>query len=359
MTSSLAELADRHFNSPVMRDGIEAPHDVGSLYDHGSAFVQALAAANGMYTETGEAVPRGFIRGGMGQLTQLLAQAAEDEGVKFRTGAPVRRIVVEDGRVTGVELADGGQLQAPTVISCADIRRTFSHLLADVDDLSDLADQVKRLRADVAPLKMHLALADVPEFRAFPDCSVLRRGMLVIQPDRSYHERAWDDARHGRLPQSPYMSLMIPSVWDDTLAPPGRHTMSIWMQFGPVRLAESSWELEREEMADRIIGAISRYSPGFERLVLDRLLLTPPDLEERVLLTDGNIHHVDIAPSQMLWQRPCSELARYRAPGKGLYLGAAGQHPYGEVSGGPGHNVAHVVLEDLGHASRWQEIERV
>ncbi|HVO54041.1 MAG TPA: NAD(P)/FAD-dependent oxidoreductase [Solirubrobacterales bacterium] len=359
LTSSIAELGDRYFESEEMRGMIEAPHDVGSLYDHGSAFVQALGAANGMYSETGDPCLKGFVRGGMGRVIELLAEAAEEEGVVFRTNAPVEAIVVEEGRVAGVALADGSQLESKTVISCADVKRTFTKFLAGVEEAGDVAKRVESLRADIAPLKMHLALSGIPEFPAFPGVSVLERSALAIQPSRDYHERAWDDARHGRLPSSPYMNLFMPSAWDETLAPDGRHTMSIWMQFAPVELAESSWEAEREEMADRIVKVVGEYSPGFEQLVVDRFLLTPPDLDERVMLTDGNIHHVDIVPSQMLAQRPCPELARYRAPIDGLYLGAAGQHPFGEVSGGPGHNVAHVVLEDLDLVSEWQEIERV
>lgn len=337
---------------------IEAPHDVGSLYDHGSAFVKALNSANSEYSETGGPSPKGFVRGGMGKVTELLAEAATEAGAVIRTEAPVDRIVVEDGRVAGVLLRDNSQLRAGTVVSCADVKRTFGELLREVDEVADVAARVRALRTDVAPLKLHLALSDVPEFTAFPDVSVLRRSMVAIQPNREYREQAWDDARHGRLPVRPFMNLFLPSVWDEGLAPPGQHTMSVWMEFAPVELAESSWEARREELSDRIIEAISEHSPGFEDLVLNRLLMTPADLVERVLLTEASIHHVDIAPSQMLGQRPCPELAHYRAPVAGLYLGAAGQHPFGEVSGGPGHNVAHVVLEDLGIVQGWQEIER-
>jgi phytoene dehydrogenase-like protein len=156
------------------------------------------------------------------------------------------------------------------------------------------------------------------------------------------------------------MLMMVPSVWDETLAPPGHHTMSIWMQYAPVRLAESSWAQKSEEMTERIIDSISTYSAGFRDKIVDRLLLTPADLDDRVLLTDGNIHHIDIVPSQMLWARPCPELARYRTPVDGLYLCGAGQHPYGEITGAPGHNAAHAVLEDLELvSSQWQELRDV
>ena len=171
---------------------------------------------------------------------------------------------------------------------------------------------------------------------------------LVICPDRAYHERAWDDARHGRLPRAPYMTLRTPSAWDDTLAPPGKHTVSFWILFAPVHLKKGSWPARREEMAERLLRLVDQYSPNFRRATLDYVLFTPYDLEQRVLLTDGNIHHVDISPSQMLWQRPLPELAHYRTPVNKLYLCGAGMHPYGEVSGAPGHNAAHAILSDWG-----------
>ena len=144
------------------------------------------------------------------------------------------------------------------------------------------------------------------------------------------------------------MSINLPSVWDQTLAPPGCHTASFWILFAPVHLAEGTWSERRDEMAERLLTQLDKYSPNFRQALVDYVLLTPWDLEQDVLLTDGNIHHVDITPSQMFGQRPIPELARYRAPIAGLYLCGAGQHPYGEVSGAPGHNAAHAILEDLG-----------
>jgi phytoene dehydrogenase-like protein len=360
MTTSLGELADRFFESQEMRSSLSSPHDMGSLWDHGSGFAMALAKAAESYSETGEAVPQGYVKGGMGEITRALRDAAEEAGATITLNAPVASIELEAGRAAGVRLENGDQITAGAVISNTDPKRTFLNLI-DAENLSaEFIKRVRNLRTDVAPLKFHVALSELPEYLAFPDSDIASRGGLVINPSREYHERAWDDARHGRLPEAPFMALMTPSLWDKTVAPPGHHTVSFWILFAPVTLAEGTWPHRREEMAERLLGLIDRYSPNFRRAVVDRFLLTPADLEDRVLLTDGNIHHVDIRPSQMLSQRPLPELAHYRAPLEGLYLCGAGQHPYGEVSGGPGHNAAHAVMEDLEMIApgEWQQVHR-
>ncbi len=348
LTTSLAELADRTFESAMMRDAIGTPLDIGSLYDKGTGLLKALEVANDGDDRGSGHVPRGYVRGGMGQITQAMAEAVREHGGTIRSGAPVRHILVEDGHARGVELDSGERIGARVVVSNADVKRTFLRLIPDGAVSMALIEKIRQLRTDIAPLKFHCALSEAPEFHAFPDSDLPIRGILSIGSGREYRERSWDDARHGRLPKAPHMALHTPSAWDDSLAPPGHHTVSIWILFAPARLAEGTWPERREEMAERLISMLDTYSPNFRRALVDHVLLTPWDLEEQVLLTNGSIHHVDIIPGQMLWQRPLTELSRYRAPIQGLYLCGAGQHPYGEVSGGPGHNAAHAVLEDLG-----------
>jgi phytoene dehydrogenase-like protein len=345
MTSSLAELTDRFFESDVLRNHIRAPIDIGSADDSGTGLATALAEA--VAEPEGPPPPRGFVRGGMGRLTQAMAEAASEQGTSIRTSARVARIVVEDGVARGVELDGGETISAKVVVSNADPKRTFLTLI-DRDQLpAGLEERVANLRTELAPLKLHCAMSDLPEFRAFPGSDLPTRQSLLIHPGRAYWERAWEDAKWGRLPKAPFMEMFTPSTWDDSLAPPGRHTLSFWIQFAPVRLAEGTWPGRREEMADRLFAILDEYAPGFERLVIDRVLLTPHDLEEQKYLTDGNIHHVDVTPSQMLWRRPLPELANYAAPIRNLYLCGAGMHPYGEVTGAPGHNAAQRILVDV------------
>jgi phytoene dehydrogenase-like protein len=360
LTTSVAVLADRFFESPEMRGSMSSPHDMGSLWDHGSGLAMALASAVECYTETGATVPQGYVKGGMGRVTEVMSEAAASHGATVRLGAPVDRIDVENDRVTGVVLESGEHLRSTVVLSNADTKRTFG-MLVDTDVLPPaFLERIRQLRTDIAPLKFHCALSELPEYFAFPGSDLPTQGLITINPTREYHERAWDDARHGRLPEAPFMVVMTPTTWDASLAPPGSHTVSFWILFAPVHLAKGTWPNRRDEMAERLIAQMDLYSPNFRRALRDHVLLTPWDLEQRVLLTDGNIHHVDITPTQMLWQRPLPELAHYRAPIDGLYLCGAGQHPYGEVSGGPGHNAAHAVLEDLGLIERgsWEQVRR-
>jgi phytoene dehydrogenase-like protein len=348
LTTSLAELADQYFESPVMRDTIGVPLDMGSIYDTGTSLTTAIAAAFDSYSETGRTLPLGYVRGGMGRITEVMAQVVRELGVTIRTNSPVQRILVEDGRAVGVELAGGERLGAQVILSNADTKRTFLQLVDPTHLPPAFTDKIGRLHAEFAPLKFHVALSEEPEYYAFEGSDLPGKGILLIRPDRAYHERAWDDARHGRLPEAPVMAIHVPSVWDDSLAPAGHHTVSFWIPFAPVTLAEGTWPERRDEMTERLLAHMDTYSPNFRRALVDCLLYTPWDIEQRVLLTEGNIHHVSMVPSHMLWQRPLPELARYRTPLKGLYLCGAGQHPYGEVTCGPGHNAAHAVLEDLG-----------
>ena len=347
LTTSVAHLTDRFFESDVMRDHIHAPHDMGSLYDTGTGLVKALSTAMRNYTETGRPAPSGYVRGGMGSLTEAMLQTAQDYGVTVRTNCPVHHILVENTQAVGVELESGEIIRARTVISNADPKRTFLKLMHPTDLPGSLLQKVRQIRTDIAPLKFHCALSELPEYYGFEGSDLPTKGLHRISPSRAYQERAWDDARHGRLPRAPYMDVMTPSVWDDSLTPPGKHTVSFWILFAPVHLKEGSWPDRREEMADRLLQMMDQHSPNFRKAVLDYVLFTPYDLEQRVLLTDGNIHHVDISPSQMLWQRPIPELARYQTPVQNLYLCGAGMHPYGEVCGAPGHNAAHAILRDL------------
>jgi phytoene dehydrogenase-like protein len=348
LTTSVAQLADNYFESEALRGQQWAPHDMGSLYDTGTGLARALAAAMGSYSETGNPAPRGFVRGGMGQISQLIADAAQEQGATLQINSPVKRIIIENGRAAGVKLEGGEQIAATRVISNADPKRTFLKLVEEGVLPDAFLQRVRQLRTDIAPLKFHCALSELPQFYGFEGTDLATgSGTYIICPEREYHERAWDDARHGRLPEAPLISIMTPTAGDDTLAPPGKHTMSCWILFAPVHLKEGTWPERREEMAQRLINIISKYSPNFRKALLDYVLLTPYDLEARVLLTDGNIHHVDISPSQMLWQRPLPELAKYRTPLQNLYLCGAGMHPYGEVHGCCGHNAAQTILRDL------------
>jgi phytoene dehydrogenase-like protein len=346
LTNSAAALADRFFESDVMRDvGVAA--DVGNIHDVASGLLFALTTAMGSYTETGAPVLNGFVRGGMGQITALMANAAREHGVEIRTAAPVARILVEDGRAQGVELASGERIAARMVVSDADPKRTILSLLDPADLDVRFLGRVRGLQTNVAAgLKLHCALSEAPEYRVAGGLSErqLRESTLIIAPNRAYREAAWRAASQGEVPDEPILAGFMPSVYDTSLAPPGKFTWSSYITWAPAQLRQGSWDERREEIAERLFRAIERYAPNFRRALVDYRLITPSDLAANMYLTDGNIHHVDAIPSQLLWQRPLEELARYRTPIGGLYLCGAGMHPWGEVSGAPGYNAAHAIL---------------
>jgi phytoene dehydrogenase-like protein len=302
LTNSLAALADRFFESEIMRD-VGAAADIGDIHDVGTGLLFALTTAMGAYTENDLAVPNGYVRGGMGQITALMAEAAREQGTTIRTGAPVARILIEGGRAGGVELASGEQIAARLVISDLDPKRTFLRLIAPEQLDPRLLRRVRALQTNVAAgLKLHCALAEAPEYRVRDGLSdqQLRESTLIVAPGRAYREAAWRAASQGDLPESPLIAGFMPSVYDPSLAPTGQYTWSAYITWAPARLREGSWEARREEIADRLIAAIERYAPNFRRALINYVLLTPADLEARMHLTDGNIHHVDAIPSQLL-----------------------------------------------------------
>jgi phytoene dehydrogenase-like protein len=292
----------------------------------------------------------GIVRGGMGAITRAMAHAAREAGVTVRTGAEVARVLVEGGRAAGVELADGERLRAPVVVSNADPKRTFLRLVPAEALPAPFRAQVARLGTRAAYLKFHAALRELPDFSRFfrnggglPDPRYLAQ--VKICPSVDAFLAAWQDAQAGRPPRAPLMEVQIPTVYDPTLAPPGHHVVSVWALWAPPRLHEGTWEARRREVGERMIDLLTTYAPNFRVALVDWMLLTPPDIEARVGLTDGNIRHLDIVPAQMFGRRPLPGWAEYRTPLPGLYLCGAGTHPGGEVTGAPGHNAAQAILQ--------------
>jgi phytoene dehydrogenase-like protein len=282
----------------------------------------------------------------MGGLTQALAAAARQLGVQVRCEAEVARVLVRDGAVTGVALASGEELRAPTVVSNADARVTFTRLV-DPRDLSPaFVAAVERIDYSSASLKINVALSGLPSFTACPGSQPgpQHRGTIHICPDLDYIERAYDDAKYGRPSERPVLECTIPSVVDDTVAPPGCHLMSMFVQYAPYALRDATWDDLRESFADRCFDLLEEYAPGVRRLVLARQVLTPLDLERTFNLTGGNIFQGAMTPGQLFSFRPVPGYAGYRTPIKGLYLCGAAAHPGGGVMGAPGYNAAREIL---------------
>ena len=345
LTASMRDLVTEYFEDEAVRGAFIHAHDVGDPSAAGSAWGVA-------YIKCNELTPReysGIVRGGMGSITQAMAESARSRGAALTTGVTVSRVLVEDGAAIGVRLADGTEIRGRAVISNADPKRTFLSLVAEEHLPSEFARAVRRLKTATAYLKFHAALDRLPDFSRYlpADGSVRHLAYTRISPSISYFEQAWDDAKHGRPASSPVLDIQIPSGYDPTLAPAGHHILSIWGLYAPVRLAEGTWDQRRREVGERIVDVLAGYAPDIRDCIVDWQLFTPPDLEARVGLTDGNIRHLDIVPSQSLANRPLPGWAHYRTPIRNFYLCGAGTHPGGEVTGAPGHNAAQVIISDL------------
>ena len=288
-----------------------------------------------------------MVKGGAGALTEAMADAAREAGAEIRTGAHVTRILVRDGRVAGVALEDGTEIAADAVIANTDPKRTFLQLVdpADLDPV--FTTKLRNYRTPGTVAKLDFALSALPSFRAIPRAADLR-GRLHIGPSIDYLERAYDASKYGEISAEPYLDVAFPSVLDPSMAPPGRHVMSVYMQFAPYRLANGRpWSALRDTLAPTVLRTLERYAPGISQLVDGQRVLTPEDLETTYGLTGGHILHGEPSLDQTFTMRPVIGWAQYRTPIDGLFLCGAGTHPGGGLTAASGHNAAREIVRAL------------
>jgi phytoene dehydrogenase-like protein len=293
----------------------------------------------------------GFVRGGMGGVAAALAGAAQAAGATIRTEAPVARVLVVNGRAAGVVLGNGDEIRSRIVVSGADPKRTFLQLVEAHHLPGEFLAAVHNIRMEGCSMKINLALDGLPSFRALPGSTLLphHRTTIHLCPSLEYIERAWDEAKYGTPSTQPMLEITLPTTYDDSLAPPGKHLMNIFLQYTPYRLREGHWQQIKERYADHVLALVEEYAPGFRNLILHRQVITPLDLEETYGLTGGHIFHGEMAVDQLFCLRPVPGWAQYRTPLRGLYLCGAGTHPGGGVMGAPGYNAAREILRDLRH----------
>lgn len=346
LTGPARPILDRWFESPELKATLATDAIIGAMASPSTPGTGYVLFHHVMGETDGRRGVWGYVRGGMGGLTQALARAARDLGVEIRCDAEVTRILVHDGRVTGVALADGEAARAPVVASNADAHVTFLRLLPPEALPPAFREAVGRISYESASLKINVALGELPDFTACPGTAPgpQHRGTIHVCPDLDYIERAYDDAKYGRPSARPVLECTIPSVVDPTVAPPGRHLMSIFVQYAPYALRDGNWDTMREPFADRCFALLDEYAPNFSRSVLARQVLAPPDLERVFGLTGGNIFQGAMTPGQLFSLRPVPGHAGYRTPVRGLYLCGAAAHPGGGVMGTPGYNAAREIL---------------
>ena len=293
-----------------------------------------------------------YVRGGMGALSDALASAAREAGAQIETEAPVRRVLLRDGRAAGVELEDGRVVEAATVVSNADPARTLFGLVGRDALPAEVARDLDALDFRSGSLKINLALDALPRFvgatGSAAEAGPEHRGTIHLGARTLDElEASFEAAHRGQLPERPMIELTLPSAVDDTLAPPGRHVASLFVQHVPYAPVATTWQASRDRFADRCLELIDEVAPGFSSSVLHREVLAPPDLERIFALTGGNLFHGAMTLDRLLFLRPLPGLAPYRTPIPGLYLCGAGTHPGGGVMGACGRNAAHEILRDL------------
>lgn len=344
---SLADLLDEWFESDALKGAIAGAALVGVMQGPrapGTAYnlLDRLGADD---TPPGGAA---LVRGGMGQLADALAAAARSRGAEIRTSATVDRIVVRSDAAVEVVLAGGEVISARRIVSNADPKRTFLRLVGAEALDPGFVRQVRNIRTRGVCAKVHLALADLPRFNGVGDAAKLR-GVIAVAPSVDHLEHAYDDAKYGSVSQRPFLEAVIPSLADPELAPAGGHVMSVLVQYVPYTLKAGPWDAARRDaLGDAVVKLLAEYAPNLPHAILDRQVLLPGDMEQRLGLTDGDLFHGQPVLDQWLFMRPVPGWARYRTPVEGLYLCGAGAHPGGGVTALPGYLAARAVLQDAG-----------
>ena len=281
-------------------------------------------------------------------MAAAIASAAREAGAEIRTDAPVARVLLKGGRAAGVVLANGDELRAKVVSSSLDPHRTFLDLVGEAHLPDRLVRGLRAFRFRGSSGKVNLALDAAPDFACMPGHGPHLRGAVSISPSIDYLERAYDDAKYGDFSREPYIDIVIPSAIDPSMAPPGKHVMSCFVQYAPYELREGNWDTRREAFGDTVVDTLARYIPNLKDIILHRQVVTPLDIERTTGLSQGNIFQGELTPSQLFFLRPVAGYAGYRTPVRGYYQCGSGTHPGGGIMGAPGRLAAGRVLADLG-----------
>jgi len=345
-TQSAAEFLDEWFQSEqvmvtLATDGViganGGPRSPGTAYILLHHCMGGVAGHRGLW---------GFVRGGMGAVSEAIAASARAAGAEVRTNTAVAKVLVREGRATAVVLENGEEIEASAVASNLDPKVTFLRLVEESALDPEFVAGIRHFRIEGTSAKINFALSGLPEFAAYPGApGPHHRATMHICPNIEYVERAWDDAKYGRPSERPLLELTIPTMYDSSLAPAGRHIMGIFLQYAPYTLRDGSWDELREPFGDRVVGLLEEYIPNIRSIIEARQVLTPLDLERRFGITGGNIFHGEMSLDQMFVMRPVAGWARYRTPVAGLFLCGSGAHPGGGVMGAPGYNCAREMLK--------------
>jgi phytoene dehydrogenase-like protein len=347
-TMSVAEYLDEYFETDVIKTSLSGSGIIGTalgIHSPGTAYV---LLHHYMGEVDGNVGSWGYARGGMGAVSKAIAGAFQSYGGELRTDAGVEQIVVRNGKVKGVALTNGEEIDANVVVSGMDVKRTFLRCMDEKDLPAEFYQRVKNFKIRGSSGKLNIALDGMPTFPALPKNNPLLDGDMHFIDSMERMERAYDDWKEGIWSKDPYVDMVIPTVTDPTMAPPGKHFMSCFVQYCPYKIEGRDWTAtEREAFGQTVIDQIGNYSPDFKDLILHVEIRTPEDIEREAGLSEGNIFHGELTMDQLLFNRPVPGYAQYRGPLGGLYMCGSSAHPGGGVMAAPGANAAREILLDL------------
>ncbi|HEY8671310.1 MAG TPA: NAD(P)/FAD-dependent oxidoreductase, partial [Terriglobales bacterium] len=352
MTMSAADFLDQWFETDVLKATMSASGIIGTFLGVRSPGTAYVLLHHYMGEIDGAFRAWGFARGGTGGISNAIAEAAVEGGVEIRKEAAIAKIIVKNGRATGVALVNGDEIYGNVVSSSVDPRHTFIEFIDGGNLSSDFLEEVRRYKFRGSSGKVNLALDALPEFKCLPGIGAHLRGAMSISPAVDYMERAYDDAKYGMFSRRPYIDMVIPSLTDPSVAPPGKHVMSCFVQYAPYKLKPGlNWDQLRDDFGNTVIDTVAEYAPNLKNIILHKQVLTPLDIERDFGLTEGNIFQGELSLEQLFFLRPVSGWARFRTPIKGLYMCGSATHPGGGIMGAPGRLAALEVLKDIGGAA--------
>ena len=347
-TMSAAEYLEDYFENGLIKAAMATPGIIGTalgVYSPGSSYILLHHV---MGDVDGSIGAWGLARGGMGAISNALAGAVAEHGGAIKTNAAVRKVLVENRRAAGVVLENGDEIRARVVVSNLDAKRTFTRIMEEGDLPEGLHRKARNFKIRGSSGKVNIALSGLPKFAGVPDNPYLNRGGQAFHGSLETLERAYDCWKRGRWSEDPFIESVIPSAWDPTVAPPGKHWMSNFVQYCPPQLADGPWTPEkRERFGQTVVDKIERYSPGFKNLIVHMEVRTPREIEQEIGLTEGNIFQGELTLDQLFFNRPFPGCGQYRMPVRNLYMCGSSTHPGGGVSAACGANAAREILRDL------------
>jgi phytoene dehydrogenase-like protein len=347
MTMSAVDFLDQWFETDVLKATMSASGIIGTFLGVRSPGTAYVLLHHYMGEIDGAFRSWGLSRGGTGAISNAIADAAREAGAEIRTEAPIAKIILKNGQAKGVVLACGDEIYADVISSSVDPRLTFMKMVGEEHLPTDFVDDIKRYKFRGSSGKVNLALDALPDFKCMPGAGPHLRGAVSISPSVEYMERAYDDAKYGRYSRRPYIDMVIPTLTDPSVAPPGKHVMSCFVQYAPYNLKEGNWDDQREEFGDTVIDTIAEHAPNIKDIILHRQVLTPLDLEREFGLSEGNIFQGELTLEQLFFLRPAPGWAQYRTPIRNLYMCGSATHPGGGIMGASGRNAAMEILKNI------------